>query len=89
MSWGGLGVGLSNLWRIADGDSRSISPENFTGERGKGGMALEGTGAAYAAGLGLNGDGQGWKVSPSVRIEPGEEFVMADIHGAGAIQHIC
>ena len=51
-------------------------------------MALEGTGAAYAAGLGADGSGQGWKVSPSVHIEPGEEFVMADIVGSGAIQHI-
>ena len=61
MGWNGLGVGLSNLWRLADGESRSISPENFTGERGGGGRAVEGTGAPYAVGL-----GQGWKISPSV-----------------------
>jgi Protein of unknown function (DUF2961) len=83
MGWNGLGVGMSNLWRIADGESRSVSPENFTGERGGGGRALEGTGAPYAEGL-----GQGWKISPSVHIDPGEEFVMADIAGSGAIQHI-
>lgn len=74
---------MSNLWRLANGESRSISPENFTGERGGGGRATEGTGAPYAVGL-----GQGWKISPSVEIAPGEEFVMADIHGSGAIQHI-
>jgi hypothetical protein len=45
---------------------RSVSPENFTGEKGKGGMATEGTGARAAREL-----GQGWKVSPSVRIKPG------------------
>ena len=45
MAWNGLGVGMSNLWRLADGESRSISPENFTGEKGRGGMATEGTGA--------------------------------------------
>ena len=83
MSWNGLGVGLSNLWRLGDGESRSISPENFTGDRGGGGRAVEGTGAEYAAGL-----GQGWKISPSVHVEAGEEFVMADIRAAGAIQHI-
>lgn len=83
MGWNGLGVGLSNLWRLADGESRSISPENFTGERGGGGRATDGTGAPYAAGL-----GQGWKISPSVNVEPGEEHVMADIRGSGAIQHI-
>jgi hypothetical protein len=83
MGWNGLGVGLSNLWRLSDGESRSISPENFSGERGQGGRAVDGTGAPYAEGL-----GQGWKISPSVVIEPGAEFVMADIHGSGAIQHI-
>jgi hypothetical protein len=40
--------------------------------------------AAYAA----SGLGQGWKVSPYVRIAPGETFTMADIEGSGAIQHI-
>src|SRR5689334_18122566 len=83
MAWNGLGVGLANLWRLSDAESRSISPENFTGEKGKGGMATEGTGAAYAEGL-----GQGWKISPSIFIEPGETFVLADIEGAGAIQQI-
>jgi hypothetical protein len=83
VGWSGLGVGLSNLWRLADGESRSISPENFSGDRAGGGRAIEGTGAPYAVGL-----GEGWKISPSVHVEPGEEFVMADIHGSGAIQHI-
>ena len=48
--------------------TRSISPENFTGEKGKGGMATEGTGASAARDL-----GQGWKVSPSVRIKAGRD----------------
>jgi hypothetical protein len=84
MAWNGLGVGLSNVWRLADAETRSISPENPTGEKGRGGMATEGTGAAYGAHLG----GQGWKVSPSVHIASGEEHVLADIEGPGAIQHI-
>lgn len=83
-AWNGLGVGLSNAWRLADAETRSISPESFTGEKGRGGMATEGTGAAYGRDLG----GQGWKVSPSVHIEPGDTFVLADIEGSGAIQHI-
>jgi hypothetical protein len=81
--WNGLGVGLSNLWRLADADTRSVSPENLTGERGRGGMAVEGTASAHAGGL-----GQGWKVNPFLRIAPGEELVLADIEGPGAIQHI-
>ena len=46
-------------------------------------MATEGTGARAARDL-----GPGWKISPSVRIEPGQTFTLADITGSGAIQHI-
>jgi hypothetical protein len=84
----GLGVGLGNLYRLSSAKTRSISPENFSGEKGKGGMATEGTGAAHARGLGPDGSGRGWKVSPSIRIEPGETRVLADIRGMGAIQQI-
>ncbi len=79
----GLGMNMGNLSRLSNAVSRSISPENFTGEKGKGGMATEGTGANVARGL-----GQGWKISPSVRIQPGETFEVADIQGQGAIQQI-
>jgi hypothetical protein len=74
---------LSGLARLSSAQSRSISPENFTGEKGKGGMAVEGTGAKHAGDL-----GQGWKISPSVSIPAGETFVLADIDGPGQIQHI-
>jgi hypothetical protein len=83
MECDGLKMSLGNLPRLSHAKTRSISPENFTGEKGKGGMATEGTGAEAAREL-----GQGWKVSPSVKIEAGETFVMADVKGAGAIQHI-
>ena len=82
-SFNGLGVGLGNLYRLSPARTRSISPENFTGAKGKGGMATEGTGASAARGL-----GQGWKVSPSIRIEPGETRVLGEIKGSGAIQQI-
>jgi len=68
---------------LSDAQTRSISAENFTGEKGKAGMALEGTGAQSAREL-----GQGWKVSPSIQIAPGECRVLADVDGPGAIQHI-
>ena len=79
----GLGMNMGNLSRLSNAQTRSISPENFTGEKGKGGMAIEGTGAGCARDL-----GQGWKISPSVVIQPGETFEMADIAGPGAIQQI-
>ena len=79
----GLEVGMDNLYRMSDAKSRSISPENFTGEKGKGGMAVQGTGSNASREL-----GQGWKVSPSVIIKPGETFTLAEIQGSGAIKHI-
>ncbi|MBN1127073.1 MAG: DUF2961 domain-containing protein [Sedimentisphaerales bacterium] len=82
-SFNGVGMSLSGLPQLSDAQTRSISPENFTGEKGAGGMATEGTGANAAREL-----GQGWKVSPSVRIKSGEVFTLAEIEGSGAIQHI-
>ena len=79
----GLGMGMGNLWRLSDARSRSISAENFNGEKGAGGMATDGTGAIPARDL-----GRGWKVSPSVRIAAGETFTMADIEGPGAVQQM-
>jgi hypothetical protein len=79
----GLGLHLGNLSRLSNAKTRSISPENFMGEKGKGGMATEGTGANAARDL-----GQGWKVSPSVKIPMGETFTVAEIDGPGAIQQI-
>lgn len=79
----GIETNMGNLFRLSDAKSRSISPENFTGEKGKGGMATEGTGSGPSREL-----GQGWKVSPSVRIKAGTTFTLAEIEGPGAIQHI-
>jgi D-arabinan exo alpha-(1,3)/(1,5)-arabinofuranosidase (non-reducing end) len=81
-NFNGLGMGLGNLSRLSKAKTRSISAENFKGEKGKGGMATEGTGAGCAEFL-----GQSWKVSPSVHIEPGTTFTVAEIDGPGVIQH--
>lgn len=82
-SFNGLEMGLGNLARLSNAQTRSISAENFTGEKGKGGMAATGTGANSARDLGV-----GWKVSPSVEIAAGTTFTMGQIEGPGAIQHI-
>jgi hypothetical protein len=79
----GIESNMSNLFKLSDAKSRSISPENFTGEKGKGGMATEGTGSKASRDL-----GQGWKVSPSVRIKSKTTFTVAEITGPGSIQHI-
>lgn len=82
-SFNGLGMHLGNLARLSEARSRSISPENPTGEPGRGGMSSDGPAAAAARDLGV-----GWKVSPYVVIGPGESFTLADIAGPGALQHI-
>ena len=79
----GLGLNLGNLSRLSTAETRSLSAENVTGEKGKGGMATDGTGAGCARDLGV-----GWKVSPSVRIQAGETYTLADVEGPGAIQQI-
>ena len=79
----GLDVNLSNLYRTSDAKTRSISPENFNGEKGKGGMATTGTGTGPSREL-----GQKWKVSPSVVIKKHTTYTIAEIEGPGAVQHI-
>jgi len=76
----GLNVNLGNLFRLSDARTRSISPENLTGEKGKGGMATLEQGSAADAARDL---GQGWKVNPYIRIKPGTTFTLAEIEGPG------
>ncbi len=79
----GLGTDIGNLYRLSDAKSRSISPENFTGEKGKGAMSTDGPARHAARDL-----GQGWKVSPYVHIPGKKTFTLAEIDGPGCIQHI-
>jgi hypothetical protein len=79
----GLDNNLNNLYRTSDAKTRSISPENLTGEKGKGGMAKVGNASEAARDL-----GQGWKVNPFVIIEPKATFTLGEIDGSGAIQHV-
>lgn len=79
----GLGLHLGNLSRLSSAETRSLSPENFSGEKGGGGKATDGTGAAAARDLGT-----GWKISPSIKIGPGEVREIAAIDGSGALQQI-
>ena len=73
---------LYSAARIGRGVSRSISAENFGGAKGAGGMAVRGTGAGCARDL-----GQGWKVSPSVRIPAHSVFTAAEIEGPAVLNH--
>lgn len=82
-NFNGLEMGLGNIARLSSAQSRSISAENVRGEKGKGGMAIEGVMAKQARDL-----GQGWKVSPFKLLKPNEVFTMAEIDTPGIIQHI-
>ena len=76
--------GLKNLYKPSDAQTRSISPENFTGAKGKGGMATLEEGSAAKAARKL---GQGWKVNPYILIEPGETAILGEINEPGIINH--
>ena len=61
ITFNGLGMNLGNLSQLSNAQTRSISAENFTGEKGKGGMAVEGTGAACARNLRIEVHALGWR----------------------------
>ena len=68
--------GLQNIFRLKNGQSRSINWENRNGEKGKGGMASSDLGPSR-------------KGSPCIpKIEAGETVTLGEIQGEGMIQHI-
>ena len=68
--------GLQNIFRLKNGQSRSINWENRNGEKGKGGMAYSDLGPSR-------------KGSPCIpKIEAGETVTLGEIQGEGVIQHI-
>lgn len=66
---------LSNLAVLDSAESRSISAENPTGEKGKGGTASSVL-------------GKGRKGKAYLDLEAGKETALADIYGSGIIRHI-
>ncbi|GIK37950.1 MAG: hypothetical protein BroJett011_17830 [Chloroflexota bacterium] len=72
---------LGSLPLLSRAETRSISAENPTGEKGGGTRAVpdEGNPARRL--------GQGWKVRPCITLPPGLT-TLADIAGPGQIQHI-
>ncbi len=76
---------MKNLTMLHDFETRSICPENRSGEKGMGGRLPleEGTAKQAARDLGTS-----WKVNPYLHIAPGETLELADITGPGAISHI-
>jgi hypothetical protein len=83
------GIGLSGLPILGAGESRMVSPENPTGEKGKGAMAVPDPknpdlpASSAAARL-----GQGWKVRPFVQVPAHSTITIMDVAGAATIEHI-
>lgn len=65
---------LNNIWLHKGEESRTISPENKNGEKGKAAMT--------ASHLGI-----GRKGSPSVPINAGETITLAEMEGPGILRH--
>jgi len=84
MNFNGLS-GMADLFRLSDAKTRSICPENFSGEKGGGGRCVLEEGNAREAAREL---GTGWKINPFIKIAPKSVFEIAKINGSGCIQHI-
>ena len=82
--------GLAGLAVLDNAETRSISAENMTGERGKGGMAIPDPKELKPAASARAADdlGQGWKVKPFLRVNAGETVTLMNVDGPGIIQHI-
>jgi hypothetical protein len=74
---------FKEISKVTKGVSRSICAENPTGDKGQGGRAVVGMGLAASNGL-----GRGYKISPCLLIKAHSKAVLADIIGAGCINHI-
>jgi len=83
VQFNGLEVNLGNLFRLSHAQTRSISGENMSGEKGKGGMAIQGSGKDAAREL-----GRGWKIAPFPDLPARSVTTLAEIKGPGAIQQI-
>lgn len=81
----GFFCGMGNLPVLSNAKSRSISPENLTGEKGGGARCELEKGNAKSAARDL---GAGWKVNPYVIIGPGETMELGRIEDSGVLQHI-
>ena len=77
-----MSLGLENIARLKKVETRSISPENPTGEKG-GGAHEDPGGEGPATQL-----GKGWKVRPWIPLPAGSTTELAVMEGPGTIQHI-
>ena len=82
-----LGMGLGGLPLLGGARTRSVCPENPTGEKGKGGMAVPDP-IKFPFSPAASDLGRGWKVNPFCKVKAGETLTLMDVDGPGVIQHI-
>ena len=86
-----LEAGLGDLATVTEAETRCVSPENRTGEKGRSAMAApsnpvrdnENNASKAATDL-----GRGWKVNPYLYVKPKETLTLMDVEGPGTIRHI-
>lgn len=94
----GFTQSLGNLAFLSRAQSRSVSPENVYGGKGKGGMAeVSATPQPEVARIGQHWVpnygparelGRGWKVRPYIEIPAGTTATIMEVDGPGVIQQI-
>ena len=98
LDFSGAHMGLGNIMKLSRARTRSITAENVTGEKGRGGMTdLSGQPPPGVEQLGQHWQGpdraarelgQGWKVRPCLTLPKHSTTKLMDIAGPGVIQHI-
>ncbi|MHC4916042.1 MAG: hypothetical protein ACYTGB_11190, partial [Planctomycetota bacterium] len=83
-----MDIDLGNIFMKRDAESRSLSAENFRGEKARGGMATAENTLAPRAAECARDLGQKWKVSPYVPLAAGQSVEIMDNDGPGVIRHI-
>ena len=83
----GIEPSLGSLPNLTQGaESRMVSPENPTGGKGQGAMAVPGPSNPFSAPAAHLG--QGWKVRPFIKIPAHSTVTIMDVAGPGTIEHI-
>lgn len=82
--------GLGGMVLLDDSQTRSVTAENPTGEKGRGGMAHPDSTLDSRATNARSADslGQGWKVRPFLSVDAGQTVTLMDVEGPGTIRHI-
>mgnify|MGYP003586010338 CR=1 FL=1 len=90
-------MSFEKYFQLQPGKSRSVSPENVYGEKGRGGMARPGAipqpevlriGQEWTPHDCARDLGDGWKIRPNIVIPGGSTAVIMDVDGPGVVQQI-